>query len=60
MIPKCQFSANVVLKEEDEVPPLQHRVNLIGTKLPFNSVMFEINPPGTVIAWMHIMTLSWC
>ena len=46
MIPKCQFSANVVLKEEDEVPPLQHRVRLIGSKSPFNSFMFEINPPG--------------
>ena len=50
LIPKCQFSAKVNIKEEDDIPPLEHRVKLIGAKFPFNTMLFNINPPGRVYA----------
>ena len=46
-IPKCEFKANITLQEGDDIPPLEHKVTLTGTKFPFNSLPFDIRPPGT-------------
>ena len=54
MIPKCQFSANIVLQEEEEVPHLQHLVNITGAKPPFNFVTFDISPPGKTSIWFSV------
>ena len=45
MIPKCQFSAKISLHEGKHIPSLQHRVQLIGARSPFNTVVLDIDPP---------------
>ena len=45
MIPKCQFSAQISLHEGKHIPSLQHRVQLIGARSPYNTLMLAINPP---------------
>ena len=56
MISKCQFSANIVLQEGEEVPHLQHQVNVIGAKPPFNFLTFDISPPGKTCTIVYTCT----
>ena len=49
LIPKCQFTAKITFQEEEDIPPLEHHVNLIGTKFPFNYLRFDISPAGKLV-----------
>ena len=49
VIPKCQFSASIVIQEGEDIPPLDHQVELKGAKLPHNILPFHIPPTGTML-----------
>ena len=62
VIPKCQFSAKVMLQEGEDVPPLQHQVELRGAKSPNNILAFDINPPSGVYTThinQYAVSLGW-
>ena len=54
VIPKCQFSANAIIQEKEDVPPLQYQVKLLGAKHPDNIITFSINPP-VVISGIYLV-----
>ena len=52
--PKCQFSANAIIPDGEEVPRLQHQAALLGAKYPDNIITFDITPPR-VISGMYTL-----
>ena len=59
MIPKCRFLANVT-PQGDSIPPLKHRVKLIGTKLPYDYLTFNISPGMYVLESPHTFCKDLC
>lgn len=44
IVPRCQFSANIMYKNGAAVMPLLHKVKLNGTKSPDDFLRFNIIP----------------
>ena len=41
-IPKCQLSVVFVSSKENEIPLLQHQLELLGAKKPYNMITIEL------------------